>query len=232
MARINQAQALHRVHAQDIQGPGFIRFTGPVYGRAYRGSVDEGAGTVTLRVKRMAGKAGPASVEWKIIETQGNPAVSGAQSGRLEWVDGDDADKTFTLPLIDDQLASPLNPLSNMPFYSSVRLALLPVDATPPNAVVSEANFHLTILDNDSPPVNVQLEALNKNGSGGGGGLGSWTLLALLLLAEGMRRRRMHGINYTSEERLTALRAPVEDQRESADHAAQVREMRHAAVAA
>jgi uncharacterized protein (TIGR03382 family) len=169
--------ALYRLHGGDIPGPGFVRFTGPVYGLSYRGSVDEGAGTVALRVKRMAGRAGPASTEWKVIETQGNPAISGAQSGRLEWADGDDTDKTITLALIDDRLPSPLYPASGLPFQSTVTLALRTVDTTPPNAVVSQATYQLTIQDNDSLPLATQYEALAKDG--GGGATGGWALLAL-----------------------------------------------------
>ena len=145
-------------------------------------------------------------MEWKVIEAKGNPSISGAQSGRLEWADGDDADKMIVLPLVDDQLQSPRQlagrPAQENPYYSSVTLVLQPVDKTPPNAVVSEATFQLTILDNDSPPLNAQLEALNTSQGGGGGALGPWELLVLVLLAEGMRRRRMHGNHYMSEERL------------------------------
>ena len=174
----SKSPSLHRLHAQDLSGPGYIRFTGAVYVNGYSGSVEEGAGTVTLRAKRMAGLAGSVSVEWRVIGTEGNPSVSGAQTGRLEWSDGDDADKTFTLALIDDQLPSPTR--NNSPFYSSVTLALKAVDATPPNAVVSETAYQLVILDNDSPPMNVQFEAMEPQG--GGGALGAWALLALLIL--------------------------------------------------
>jgi hypothetical protein len=122
-------------------------------------------------------------VEWKVIETKGNPSISGAQSGRLEWADGDDADKTFTLSLIDDQIPSPIN-TNNWPYASSVTLALVPAETSSANAVVGEMTFRLAIMDNDSPALSAQYEALNEaqRRAEGGGAFGPWALFALGLL--------------------------------------------------
>jgi Calx-beta domain len=63
-------------------------------------SVAQSAGTLTLTVNRTGGSSGAASVQYA---TAGGTAVSGtnftATSGTLNWASGDEASKTFTVPI-------------------------------------------------------------------------------------------------------------------------------------
>lgn len=67
--------------------------------------VDEGAGTATITVRRTGGSEGAATVAYA---TGGGTAAAGDDyaptSGTLSWADGDAADKTFTVPILDDTL--------------------------------------------------------------------------------------------------------------------------------
>lgn len=72
----------------------------------FRGSafpVDEEAGEVTIVVKRQNGRDGAISVEYA---TTAGSATAGEDyeevSGTLEWGDGDRSDKSFTVPILDD----------------------------------------------------------------------------------------------------------------------------------
>jgi hypothetical protein len=66
-------------------------------------SVSESNGSVTIFVGRSGGSDGAASVNY---ETSDDTATSGsdytAVSGTLNWADGDDTDKTISVPLIND----------------------------------------------------------------------------------------------------------------------------------
>ncbi|OGK02994.1 MAG: hypothetical protein A2519_06525 [Candidatus Raymondbacteria bacterium RIFOXYD12_FULL_49_13] len=66
-------------------------------------SVNENSGTATVSVKRSDGSAGAVSVDYRTIDrtaTAGSDYT--AVSGTLSWADGDTANKTFTVPVLDD----------------------------------------------------------------------------------------------------------------------------------
>ena len=78
-------------------GPGTLSFLPTFY------TVAEGAGSVTLKVGRHAGSAGAISVNYA---TAPSTATAGADytttSGTLNWANGDTADKTIIVPILQD----------------------------------------------------------------------------------------------------------------------------------
>lgn len=66
-------------------------------------TVNEGGGTVTITVRRTGGDDGAVSVRYA---TAGGTAVAGTDftpaSGTLNWADGDDSNKTFTVAITND----------------------------------------------------------------------------------------------------------------------------------
>ncbi len=94
------ASAVLTINASD--NPGTVNFSSPDY------AVDEAAGTVTITVRRTGGSTGPASVDFA---TADGTAIAGddytAAGGTLTWADGDAADKTFTVPVLDDDASEP-----------------------------------------------------------------------------------------------------------------------------
>ncbi len=81
--------------------PGTIEF--PV--SFYQTQTPETAGSVTLTVQRVGGSTGAVAVTYA---TSNGGAVAGtdytATTGTLSWADGDAADKTITIPILDRQL--------------------------------------------------------------------------------------------------------------------------------
>lgn len=66
-------------------------------------SVNEAAGTATITVTRAGGSSGAASVQYATSDGSANqPGDYTSASGTLNWADGDAADKTFTVTIIDD----------------------------------------------------------------------------------------------------------------------------------
>jgi uncharacterized delta-60 repeat protein len=90
-------QAIGVVNIQDDDVPGTLAFTEGV------ASVDETAGTLTVRVSRSIGDRGAVSVDYA---TAGGSATEGADftgtSGTLTWDDRDSSTKTFVIPILDD----------------------------------------------------------------------------------------------------------------------------------
>lgn len=78
-------------------GAGMLRFAEMEY------SVVESAGAATITVERQGGSTGAISVHY---ETGDGSATAGedytATAGTLSWADGDQADKSFPLPVLDD----------------------------------------------------------------------------------------------------------------------------------
>ena len=70
-------------------------------------NVAEGAGSITVAVSRTGGSAGAISVNYATVD---DTALAGtdyqATSGTLSWADGDTADKTITVPILNRVLAS------------------------------------------------------------------------------------------------------------------------------
>jgi plastocyanin len=110
-------------------------------------TVNEGAGTATVTVKRTGGDDGAVAVQY--AATAGT-ATAGQDftpaSGTLSWADKDDSSKTFTVAVINDTVVEP---------SETVLLAL----SSPTGGATLDAAHQtavLTILDNDT-------------GGGGGG---------------------------------------------------------------
>jgi hypothetical protein len=74
-----------------------VQFSGAAYG------VNENAGFVTITVTRTGSSEGPVTVEY---ETAPGTATAGADftstSGILVWANGDNAPKTFNVPITND----------------------------------------------------------------------------------------------------------------------------------
>ena len=131
-------------------GPGALQFSAANF------NVTENGGRVVLAVSRTGGSVGPVSVTYT---TADGTAVAGtdytAASGTLSWADGDSADKTITVPVLDrgayDGSSRTFSLVLNAP-TGGATLGTIPV-AT------------VTVLDNDvapqptititSPPTNV-----------------------------------------------------------------------------
>ncbi len=77
--------------------PGFVKFKGAAF------PVSEEAGEVIVVVKRQGGSSGGVTVDYI---TSAGSATAGLDyvdvSGFLVWEDGDRGDKTFTVPILDD----------------------------------------------------------------------------------------------------------------------------------
>lgn len=66
-------------------------------------SADEAAGSLTITVTRSGGSAGPVSVGYASAQASATAGADYADvAGVLNWVAGDTAPKTFTVPLTDD----------------------------------------------------------------------------------------------------------------------------------
>ena len=63
-----------------------------------------------ITVSRLAGRVGAIHADWSTRdwEDAGNAALAGldytASSGRLSWADGDDGERTISIPILDDTL--------------------------------------------------------------------------------------------------------------------------------
>ena len=73
-------------------------------------TVSEAAGQIELKVSRVGGASGAASVRYGVAGgtakiTSGD--FAGATSGVLTWTDGDGADKAITISIVDDKAAEP-----------------------------------------------------------------------------------------------------------------------------
>jgi parallel beta-helix repeat protein len=78
-------------------GSGTLQFSTADY------NVNEGDGSVTITVTRTGGSDGAVSVEYATTDdTATAPDDYTQTTGTLNWNDGDDADKTFTIDIIDD----------------------------------------------------------------------------------------------------------------------------------
>ena len=84
-----------------IDSVGTIQFDSATYSVNEDGGVD-----ATITVARVGGSNGAASVGYVSADGALNPATAGvdytAVSGTLNWVDGDAASKTFTIPVVND----------------------------------------------------------------------------------------------------------------------------------
>jgi hypothetical protein len=101
-------------------------------------SVNENVGNVTFMVARSAGSSGAVSATVTLGGTANNPADYSSSSTTLNWGDGDTADKSITLTIVDDSLVETSETVT-------LTLGMVSGGATvgAPNAAT------LTIVDND-----------------------------------------------------------------------------------
>lgn len=126
-------------------------------------TVVENEPSTSIYVSRGTNNVGAISVNYSI--SAGSATVDSdyvnVVSGTLNWADGDGADKSFIIPLLDDTLYEGTE---------TVRLTL----SSPVGAILeSPAEATLNITDDELPP---------RSGGGGGGSLSLPFLLLLLLL--------------------------------------------------
>jgi hypothetical protein len=119
-------------------------------------SVNENGGTATITVQRTGGSYGAVSVQYATLA--GGTANVGsdyaATSGTLNWADGDNFDKTFTVAIVDDNAAESTK---------TINLAL----SNPGGGATigNQATATLTITDNDNvTPPTVQFNAGTYSG--------------------------------------------------------------------
>jgi plastocyanin len=79
--------------------PGTLRFAQTA------SSISEGGGAATITVSRVNGDDGAASVTWRSQAGTATGADFTAGTGTLNWADHDDANKTFSVPIINDTAA-------------------------------------------------------------------------------------------------------------------------------
>ena len=75
---------------------GALRFTKSSF------NFPEESGAVTITVRRHQGSAGAVSVEWEAAPGTATDADFVPATGVLQWADGDSAEKSFEVELIDD----------------------------------------------------------------------------------------------------------------------------------
>jgi Calx-beta domain len=149
------------INDDTIVAAGTLQFSAPTY------SVGEAGGSAAITVTRAGGSGGAVTVTAASIA--GGSATAGADyattSLLLTWADGDVANKTFSIPIVDDALIEPAE---------TVNLALSA--PTGGAALGAPATAVLTIIDNDvATPSSVQSTPT----------LSTWALLLLtgLLIA-------------------------------------------------
>ncbi|NLL83845.1 MAG: hypothetical protein GX230_06345 [Lentisphaerae bacterium] len=113
-------------------GPGTIGFT------TSTAAVSESAGSVAVKVSRTGGASGAQTFTYATVN---GTAVAGsdfkATSGTLTWADGDTAEKTITIPLINDGIwTTPLQ-----------RVFTLKLTKTSGNATVGTSLFTVTVTE-------------------------------------------------------------------------------------
>ena len=144
-------------------------------------SAAEDSGSVTVRVQRRGGFAGPVSVDYATSDGTATAGVDyAAATGTLHWAGGDATDRTFTITLFDDADVEP---------NETIRVTLS--DPAGGAAIDGSGEADVTIANDDfAPPAP---PPSGGGASGGGGALDFGLLLALALLAwcaaESRRRR-------------------------------------------
>ena len=127
---------------------GGIQFSSSVY------FARETAGNATITVNRTGASRGLVRVNWATVP--GGTAVAGvnytSSSGILTWNDGDAAPKTFTVPVLDDHLAS-----------GSKTVNLLLTNATGGAYLDARSNAVLTIIEGPSESWKFSHFAANAN---------------------------------------------------------------------
>ncbi|MBU4153690.1 MAG: DUF1566 domain-containing protein [Proteobacteria bacterium] len=109
-------------------------------------SVNENGGVATITAKRTGNSTGPVGVYY---EANGGSAVLfsdyGLTMGWLNWADGDMADKTFVIPIVDNNVHS-VNKTVNAILYFATGIAAI---GTPASATVTIVNDDLYLDDDE-----------------------------------------------------------------------------------
>ena len=126
------------VAVTDADGLPVVRFAQTSF------NAGEGDGTVTVTVSKTGNAA--AEVGYATADnTATAPADYTATSGVLTWAAGDTADKTFTVPIVDDSAAEGVGGAE------SFRIGLsAPADSMPPTLLGSPGIAVVAILDNET----------------------------------------------------------------------------------
>ena len=149
-AQVSDAQLLAFLGANANQppaagSPGTLQFSAAAY------SVAESAGTATITATRTGGSTGAVGVSYA---TSNGSATAGsdytAASGALSWANGDAANKTFTVTIINDTAVEGAE---------TVNLTLS--NPTGGATLGSPATATLTITDDDTAPFNDDLAVLS-----------------------------------------------------------------------
>ncbi len=131
-------------------------------------SVDEAATNVSVQIARTGGSDGEVSISYT---TQDGSAVAGqdytATNGTLTWADGDAADKTIQVSILDD---------STQEENETFNIVLSNPQG---GASLGSSSFTVTISRNDQPAPPAPPPASNSN-DGGGGPVMPLTLLSLI----------------------------------------------------
>jgi hypothetical protein len=140
-------------------------------------------GTMTVRVSRTAGSAGAISVAYVTNDSQavlypGNScclsAAAGkdytAVTGRLDWPDGDTADKLISIPVMNDAGSS------------SNRVFEITLSNVTGSAVILSPNVTATIANATTPATagNAATTSGVATTQPGGGSIDAWSLICLL----------------------------------------------------
>lgn len=143
-------------------------------------TVGESAAMAVLTVRRSFDATGAASVVWSTVDGTAQGGVHYASaSGTLTWPDGDHAQRTIAVAIIDNAEDAPDR--------------LFSVALTDPgggHVLGLVATAAVTISDDDAAPDSGSGGASGGGGGGGGGGCGAGPAAALLGLALLLLRRR------------------------------------------
>ncbi len=136
----------------DTPPAGALQFTSATF------TVAEGGGTASLTVSRTGGSTGAVTVLCSTVA--GGTATAGSDytavtNQSLSWANGDSANKTCSVPIIDDALVE---------LSETVNLAL--TSPTGGAALGAQATTVLTITDNDSAPASTWYFAEGFTGNG------------------------------------------------------------------
>ncbi|MBC7929317.1 MAG: hypothetical protein H7Z38_02020 [Rubrivivax sp.] len=153
-ATISDAQGMGTIQNDDTPSPGTLQFSLESY------SVDEGDGTATINVTRTGGNNGAVSADFA---TSNGTATANpnddytATSGTLNFADGEETRKTFTVSITNDTLDEP---------NETVNLAL--TNPTGGATLGAQSAATLAINDDDAEPTLQFSSATYNVGEGGG----------------------------------------------------------------
>lgn len=128
--------------------PGYLEFSTATF------NVAENSASATITVKRRAGKTGMVTVDYS---TSDNTATAGsdytAASGTLTYADGDMADQTFTVPILDDAAIDP-NETVDLTLSNPTGGATLGDEGTAALVIVDNESSRFGFVSNDEDSSN------------------------------------------------------------------------------